>query len=48
MNYIQDNLMRQNEQNKLMMDKIIKNKEKDCITDKEFYDNFKNLKKRNA
>ena len=47
MNYIQDNLMRQNEQNKLMMDKIIKNKEKDCITDKEFYDNFKNLKKRN-
>ena len=47
MNYIQDNLMKQNEQNKSMMDRIIKNKEKDCITDKEFYDNFKNIKKKN-
>ena len=47
MDYIQDNLTKQNEQNKSMMDKIIKNKEKDCITDKELYDNFKNIKKRN-
>ena len=47
MNYIQDNLMKQNEQNKSMMDKIIKNKEKDCIKDKQLYDNFKNIKKRN-
>ena len=47
MNYIQDNLTKQNEQNKSMMDKIIKNKEKDCISDKELYDNFKNIKKRN-
>ena len=47
MNYIQDNLMKQNEQNKSMMDRIIKNKEKDCATDKEFYDNFKNIKKKN-
>ena len=47
MDYIQDNLTKQNEQNKSMMDKIIKNKEKDCINDKELYDNFKNIKKRN-
>ena len=47
MNYIQDNLTKQNEQNKSMMDKIIKNKEKDCINDKELYDNFKNIKQRN-
>ena len=47
MNYIQDNLTKQNEQNKSMMEKIIKNKEKDCNNDKELYDNYKNMKKRN-
>ena len=47
MNYIQDNLMKQNEQNKNMMDKIIKNKEKDCMNDKELYDNFKSIKDKN-
>ena len=47
MNYIQDNLTKQNEQNKSMMNKIIKNKERDCINDKEFYDNFNNVKKIN-
>ena len=47
MNYIQDNLMKQNEENKNMMDKIIKNKEKDCINDKELYDNFKSIKNKN-
>ena len=47
MNYIQDNLTKQNEQNKSMMNKIIKNKEKDCINDKELYDNFNNVKKIN-
>ena len=47
MNYIQDNLMKQNEENKNMMDKIIKNKEKDCANDKELYDNFKSIKNKN-
>ena len=47
MNYIQDNLMKQNEANKNMMDKIIKNKEKHYINDKELYDNFKSIKNKN-
>ena len=47
MGYIQDNLVKQNEENKLMMSKIIQDKEKDCVNDKELYDNFKKLKKTN-
>ena len=30
-----------------MMDKIIKNKEKDCANDKDLYDNFKSIKNKN-
>ena len=47
MGYIQDNLMKQNEDNKLMMSKIIQDKEKDCENEKELYTNFKMLKKAN-
>ena len=47
MGYIQDNLMKQNEENKLMMSKIIQNKEKDVLNEKELYDNFRKLKKNN-
>ena len=47
MGYIQDNLMKQNEENKLMMSKIIQDKEKDVINEKELYDNFKKIKKTN-
>ena len=47
MGYIQDNLVKQNEENKLMMSRIIQDKEKDCVNEKELYDNFKKLKKTN-
>jgi len=47
MTYIQGNLIKQNEDNKLMMSKIIKDKEKDCINEKELYENFKMLKQNN-
>ena len=47
MSYIQDNLVKQNEENKLMMSKIIKDKEKDVNNEKELYDNFKKIKKSN-
>ena len=47
MGYIQDNLIKQNEDNKLMMSKIIQEKEKDCENEKELYTSFKYLKKIN-
>ena len=47
MGYIQDNLIKQNEENKLMMSKIIKDKEKDCANEKELYNNFRNIKQTN-
>ena len=47
MGYIQDNLIKQNEDNKLMMSKIIQDKEKDCENEKELYSNYKYLKKVN-
>ena len=47
MGYIQGNLLKQNEENKLMMSKIIQDKEKDVINEKELYDNYKNIKQTN-
>ena len=47
MGYIQGNLLKQNEENKLMMSKIIEDKEKDVINEKELYDNYKKIKKAN-
>ena len=47
MGYIQDNLIKQNKDNKLMMSKIIQDKEKDCENEKELYSNYKYLKKVN-
>jgi len=47
MGYIQDNLIKQNEDNKLMMSKIIQDKEKDCENEKELYTSFRYLKKIN-
>ena len=47
MDYIQDNLMKQHEENKLMMSKIIQDKEKDIVDEKELYENYKKLKQNN-
>ena len=47
MDYIQDNLMKQHEENKLMMSKIIQDKEKDIVDEKELYENYKKLKQDN-
>ena len=48
MTYVREHLKAQNEENKTMIEKIIKEKEKDTENDKELFKNFKEISQKNS